>query len=199
MPSSAHRQGASPGSQQARRPGAAAAATAMAAPGSGAHAAQAMAAAIAQVEAEGSATDTFRFVLSDEDARRLPLNVAARARQVARLIAGGADLEAREPTGITPLRAAAMHGLASIASQLLAAGAYPDAADDRGVTQLISASQAGHTNVVQQLLAAGAAVNRTDMVLNTPLHLAAEKDAGKCCGCCWQQVPIMVAQRQQCR
>ena len=89
------------------------------------------------------------------------LSSAARrgdAREVAELLARGADPSARSRTGVTPLLDAAEAGHVDAVRALIKAGANVNAADVGGGTPLIAAASAGHLDVVRALLAAGADV-----------------------------------------
>jgi ankyrin repeat protein len=68
------------------------------------------------------------------------------------LLAAGANVNAAEQSGETPLYAAAQGGHSQVMQLLLAAGANVNAADSSGWTQLYAAAQLGHIEVVQQLL-----------------------------------------------
>src|SRR3989338_3575706 len=75
------------------------------------------------------------------------------------LLAAGADVEAQDPTGMTPLMMASYDGNVKVVDALLVAGARPEAQHPNGLTALNAASQNGHLEVVDRLLAAGARVN----------------------------------------
>lgn len=78
------------------------------------------------------------------------------AAAVSATLAEGADLEAVNAHGHTPLIWAAQHGKAEIVRLLLSRGAAVDAADANGYTALIWAAQEGYIKVAEVLLAAGA-------------------------------------------
>ncbi|MBX9393031.1 ankyrin repeat domain-containing protein [Streptomyces sp. TRM72054] len=88
--------------------------------------------------------------------------VAADAARVKALLRAGANPEARDMDGTTPLYLAAVQGAAEVARLLMAAGASPDA-ESRGVgsegTPLCAAACWGHTETVRELLAHGADPN----------------------------------------
>src|SRR3989338_6398221 len=75
------------------------------------------------------------------------------------LLAAGADVEAQDPTGMTPLMMASYDGNVKVVDALLVAGARPEAQHPNGLTALNAASQNGHLEGVDRLLAAGARVN----------------------------------------
>jgi len=74
------------------------------------------------------------------------------------LINSGADVNAGDPFGRTPLRMAALNGSTAAAALLLECGADVNALDSCGMSSLWSAAGAGHADVVQVLLDAGAEV-----------------------------------------
>ncbi len=72
------------------------------------------------------------------------------------LLAAGADVNAKTPTGGTALMITARFGHPEIAQALIAAGADVNATDEDGKTALARATGGGHTEIVRVLLAAGA-------------------------------------------
>ena len=92
---------------------------------------------------------------------------------IERALEGGADLQAGDAHGITPLMAAVRAGRADAASLLVERGAQVRARDKRGFTALHYAAQNGMNDTVQLLLDRGAAVEvRAGTGGYTPLHLA---------------------------
>lgn len=90
-----------------------------------------------------------------------PLHAAlagsGRRAEVARaLVEAGADVNARQHGGWTPLHEAAMSGDLETARYLLSKGADVNAANDTGVTALALASERGHAPVVELLRQHGA-------------------------------------------
>ncbi len=77
------------------------------------------------------------------------------------LLRSGADPEAPDSAGTTPLYSAAVHGATDIVRLLLAAGALPDTESGHGEegTPLCAAACWGHTPTVRELLAHGADPN----------------------------------------
>jgi len=71
----------------------------------------------------------------------------------------GADVNARDATGDSPLHRASAGGNAEMVKGLLSKGAKVDARDDRQHTPLHWAAQNGHADVARLLLDAGADVN----------------------------------------
>lgn len=88
------------------------------------------------------------------------------------LIENGADMNAPDEKGFTPLIAAAQRGHIDIAKYLLAKGADPNAADRNGMTPLIFAANRGHREIVQYLLESGAGIENPDNEGTTPLAFA---------------------------
>ena len=101
---------------------------------------------------------------------------AARAGDAAAvrvLLAGGADVDARQGDGATALHWAAHRGDLALAAMLLEAGADPDAANALDATPLWLAAQNGDARLVARLLAAGADANAALRMGETPLMSAA--------------------------
>src|SRR5688500_18186341 len=91
-----------------------------------------------------------------------PLHWAAHRDDLAKvdqLIRAGANVNAANDIGVTPVWAASVHGTAPIVKRLLDAGANPNTALVSGETPLMAASRAGRTDAVQALLAKGAHPN----------------------------------------
>ncbi|MBN1238644.1 MAG: ankyrin repeat domain-containing protein [Gammaproteobacteria bacterium] len=105
-------------------------------------------------------------------------SLAAAARggnldEVRELIASGADVNAAEPDGSTPLLWAAYQSHPEMVSALLAAGADPDAANEFGITPLLQASRYGDAPVIKALLDGGASLESKHPDGETPLMAAA--------------------------
>jgi len=99
-----------------------------------------------------------------------PLHLAAlycHEQVVRALIEAGADVDAKDALGLTPLHYASC---ASVAALLLDAGADVDAAGATGLTPLHLALD---RPLARLLIARGADKNKRDACGNTPLHLAA--------------------------
>jgi len=94
-------------------------------------------------------------------------------RKVRELLDRGADVNARDEDGVTPLHYAAYYGFLDAARLLLDRGADVNARDEFGGTPLHYAAGSGHVNVVRLLLDRGADVNARDEDGVTPLHYAA--------------------------
>uniref|UniRef100_A0A7C1GC84 Zinc-ribbon domain-containing protein n=1 Tax=Thermofilum adornatum TaxID=1365176 RepID=A0A7C1GC84_9CREN len=106
------------------------------------------------------------------------LHQAVRDEDVARvreLLKKGANVNARDIYGDTPLHNAAGRGYADVARILLEHGAYVNAKDSLyGWTPLHFAAFEGHVDVVKLLLEHGADVNARNRDGWTPLHRAAD-------------------------
>ena len=72
------------------------------------------------------------------------------------LIAKGADVNARDEGGWTPLIHASENGHFQVVDLLIQAGGEVDSQDEEGRTPLLRASYYGHVEVITALLAAGA-------------------------------------------
>jgi ankyrin repeat protein len=75
------------------------------------------------------------------------------------LIRAGANVNAANDLGVTPLWTASLNGSTPMVRRLLAAGANPNIALLAGETPLMAAARSGNAEVVQQLLAKGADPN----------------------------------------
>ena len=85
----------------------------------------------------------------------------------------GADLEARDANGWTPLHLAASSGRAKVVNLLLDRGADIDARDANGCTPLHDAASSERAKVVNLLLDRGADIDARDANGCTPLYRAA--------------------------
>ena len=78
------------------------------------------------------------------------------------LIGAGADADAANDLGVTPLLMACRRGPGGLVARLLAAGADANAALPSGETALMAAARAGSVDAVNALLARGARVNAAE-------------------------------------
>ncbi len=88
------------------------------------------------------------------------------------LVEGGANPNAPDSAGVSPLERALRAGSQAAAEMLLAHGADPKAVGQYGWTPLHSAADLGNTAAAALLLQKGADVNAIMNDGNTPLHLA---------------------------
>ena len=101
------------------------------------------------------------------------IHLAARAGDLAKvksLIEAGAEVNAKDKGGQTPLFAAALADNDDVAKFLIAKGADVNARDTNGWTPLHGASERGRKGGVELLIAKGADVNAKDSEGGTPLH-----------------------------
>ncbi len=94
---------------------------------------------------------------------------------VERLLAKGADVNARAQAGTTALMIAAAEGQTTIVFDLLAYGADVNARNQGGNTALMGAAADGNTTIVSKLLSLGADVNLTSETGETALTLAVSR------------------------
>ena len=113
--------------------------------------------------------------LSSSDALHFAVR-SGNLQEVSKLLSSGADVNARDELGGTPLLDAAWSGNVDITRVLLQHGADVNATHrEAGSTALEYAVLTGRTAVVQLLLAAGADINRRYRYDQTVLHLAAAR------------------------
>lgn len=101
-------------------------------------------------------------------------NAAAQGhmRMVLRLLERGAEVNARDWHGVTPLIAAAHSGHTAVVALLLQNGADVNVSPTQAPTALIAAVQGGFGAIVEMLLQAGARADLPDGVGQTPLSAA---------------------------
>jgi ankyrin repeat protein len=89
-------------------------------------------------------------------------------------LAAGANVNATDESGWTPLHRAAMRGRKEIAKLLIAKGADVNAKDKDGLTPLHYAAMRGRKEIAELLIAEGSDVNAKDDVGDTPVDWAEE-------------------------
>lgn len=89
------------------------------------------------------------------------------------LVFAGADINAKDDLGYTPLHWAAITGNLNVTQVLLNSFAYINIQDNEGGTPLHFAAYNGNLATAQQLILAGANINAPKNDGYTPLHLAA--------------------------
>jgi ankyrin repeat protein len=92
------------------------------------------------------------------------------------MIVKGAEVNARDRQGNTPLADAAQIGFAEGAQLLISMGATVDLANDRGETPLILATQAHDVPTVRVLISQGADPKKTDHVAGMSAYDYARRD-----------------------
>ena len=120
-----------------------------------------------------SATEAEAFAWLKEHPDWLAWAMGRYVRWCKLLIAHGADANAEDSDGWTPMHYAAYCGHAEVVRLLLANGADANTQDRYGWTPLHHAARNGHGEIVKLLLAHGANVNAKDNYGWTPLHYAA--------------------------
>ena len=97
----------------------------------------------------------------------------ANVEEVRKLIASGADVNATDPDGTSPLLWATYQLQPELVALLLEAGANPNVANALGVTPLLQASRYGDAHTIKLLLDAGADIEAASRDGETPLMAAA--------------------------
>jgi ankyrin repeat protein len=98
------------------------------------------------------------------------------AEGVKEFLAGGADVNAKNQRGWTPLHGAAVDGSKEVGELLIAKGADVNAKDKHGRTPLHFTSNYGQKEITELLIAKGADVNAKSKPGDTPLDFATHPD-----------------------
>ena len=98
------------------------------------------------------------------DQQRIRAAAKGDGERMKELMAGGADMHAKDENGWTPLMHAAWSGKTVIVLNLLAGGADAQAVNSAGETALVKAGQRGFTDIIHLLENAGA--KKTPITLN---------------------------------
>ncbi|HQT27112.1 MAG TPA: ankyrin repeat domain-containing protein, partial [Burkholderiales bacterium] len=93
--------------------------------------------------------------------------------EAGRLIAGGADVNAKDGNGVTALLGAVHFGRKEVVELLLSKGADVDARTKEGVTPLYEAAKTGNTAMADILISRGAEIDAKTRSGYTPLIIAA--------------------------
>jgi len=94
------------------------------------------------------------------------------SKLVQSIISSGADINAKDEDGFTPLYSAVERGQKIVVELLIANGADVNTKGKNGQTPLHNTAQHGHANVAELLLANGADINAIDYAKRTPLNYA---------------------------
>ena len=92
---------------------------------------------------------------------------------IRRLLAGGKNINAPDPLGMTPLHWSVYHGKLEIAELLVRNGANVSARDASGERPIHYAAARSTAHMAKLLVAHGADVNAANAIGQTPLHFAA--------------------------
>lgn len=98
------------------------------------------------------------------------------------MLKAGADVNAKDKNGWTPLMVASQEDLSGYANFLVQSGADPNVKDNRGRTALMIAAQHENALSMEVLIKAGADLNAKDSIGRTALMIAAQKNHRLCGG-----------------
>ena len=99
-------------------------------------------------------------------------NLGGNIEAVKQAIADGADVNAKNNDGVTPLLLATTWDYKEIVELLIGEGADVNEWDDIGSTPLLVAARKGHKEIAELLIDNGADVNAKDEIGETPLDYA---------------------------
>ena len=102
------------------------------------------------------------FVVGPQEFRRSRRSPAKVGKVVALLLAGGANVNMVDGSGVTPLYRAVESGYEKAVSLLVEAGAACDSTDAAGLTLLHRAAEEGYPKIIVQLLEAGLSVDSVE-------------------------------------
>lgn len=117
-------------------------------------------------------TDSADFLRHSEQGEMLRAAADGNMFKVDKLLAAGADVNARMPDGATALMGAVYYGYPQTSRLLMERGADVNARTNEGVTALHYAAQQGNATIVRDLLRKGADPEPVSSAGNTPLSLA---------------------------
>lgn len=109
---------------------------------------------------------------SKKDAELLRACAKGAEEDVLELLGAGADLNAKDAKGRTPLMFASLRDRCNIVKILLGKGADANATGDKGETALLLACLGGHARIARELVKKGADVNSRTRRGSTPLMAA---------------------------
>ncbi|MHC4630332.1 MAG: ankyrin repeat domain-containing protein, partial [Planctomycetota bacterium] len=130
----------------------------------------------ADIIAKTKIKDTARLESPRQTMKQYYLTMSNTLKDVSKLlIANGADVNAKNNDGDTPLIEAAKGADKELVGLLVASGADVNAKGRDDLTAVDNAAQQGRTDIVKFLLAKDADIGPSDKAETTPLHLAAEQ------------------------
>lgn len=126
---------------------------------------------VAQIESSQALSRVGLNVGSHDKNGNTPLHLAKSAQMVKLLMDNGADIEAINESGETPLYVASLSGNVAVVRALIVRRANLEAKDEDDCTPL---HYAGSAMVARELILSGANKEAKDEFKRTPLHVAAE-------------------------
>lgn len=119
--------------------------------------------------AQTSSGGTTQTTIDDQSEAVIQAVAQNDVKKVELLLADGADANAKDKAGWTPLISAAFRGYRDVLKTLIASGAKVNERAPDGRTALIAAAAERHPEIVHDLIAAGADVDAMDNDGNTAL------------------------------